>query len=72
MTNETEIERLKRVVGHQSVMLHNLKEKIQSLAMMADLDGEPIQAWEILQPLREWAEECDELVLEKHEDGTPE
>jgi len=62
--SETEIEMLKRVVGNQSVMLHNLKEKIQSLVNLNNLDSEPVQAWEILRSLSEWAEECDSLMLE--------
>lgn len=60
---ESEIETLKRIVGNQSVMLHELKEKIQSLASLSSIDSEPVQTWEILQSLSEWADYCDALVL---------
>lgn len=58
---------LKRVVGNQSVMLHALKEKVDSMVAMADLDDMPVKAWEILAGLREWSSECDDLMKSEAE-----
>lgn len=57
---EEKISTLLRVVGNQSVMLHALKEKVQSIAYFRDpQDDHGTQIYEIVSGLKEWADECD-------------
>jgi hypothetical protein len=55
-----DFEKVRSIVGMHSVMLHDLKEKVQSLVALSDLDYEPVKAWEILSMLREWAAGIEE------------
>ena len=52
---------LTRVVGNQAVMLHSLKEKVQSIYELRDSDDSlSFQIFEIVDGLNQWANECDQ------------
>ena len=56
------IETLTRVVGNQSVMLHSLQLKVQSIYNLRDAeDSLSFQIHEIRNGLNEWANECTEF-----------
>lgn len=60
---ETETERLLRIVGNHSVMLHNLQEKVEYL-MKSHCRGDKIEVFEILSMLNTWVKDCNELHAE--------
>lgn len=58
---EKQVKILTRVVGNHSVMLHSLKESVQSIRELRDpSDSVKFQIYEIVSRLGEWADECDE------------
>ena len=60
---ETETERLLRIVGNHSVMLHNLQEQIHYF-MQSHCRGDKIEVFEVLSMLNTWVNDCNELHAE--------
>lgn len=58
---EKQINVLTKVIGNQAVMLHSLKEKVQSIYELRDSDDSlSFQIFEIVDGLNQWANECDQ------------
>lgn len=62
--------KVRAIVGEHSVMLHSLILAISSLSNLNSLHDEPIQPWEILRMLADWAKEMQAGIGNANPDET--